>query len=155
MDPGDAYVEDALEPNPEHAHGLCALLGDGHVARPGADEGDLLLRQHGDGRALERTGPCDGVVAHLGHVAKERVCLRVLDARDQDVLSGARELVGDRDDLLGRLAFAEDHLRHALPQRAVMIDDGKAEVSKRELPQLRDRVGYLRPTASNAEEQFG
>ena len=38
------------------------------------------------------------------------------------------------DDLLRRLALAEDHLGDALADRAVVIDHGEAEIRERELP---------------------
>ena len=78
----------------------------------------------------------------------------MIDARDEDVLPRPRELARDPDDLLGRLAFAENHLGHALPERAMMIDDRESEVRKRKLPQLGDRFFYLCTTALNAVEQL-
>jgi hypothetical protein len=50
-------------------------------------------------------------------------------ARDQHVACAAFEkLRGDGDDLLGSFAQTEDHFRHPVAQRAVVIDAGEAEV---------------------------
>jgi hypothetical protein len=45
----------------------------------------------------------------------------------------------DAEDLLGRLAFAEDDLGHALTERAMMIDHGVAEIAVGEVAQLAER----------------
>src|SRR5918994_3977766 len=56
--------------------------------------------------------------------------------------TGAEECAGGRfqafangDDLLGRLAFAENNFGKALPQSSVMVDPRKRQIFKREVPQ--------------------
>ena len=55
-------------------------------------------------------------------------------------MPGLVDLGGDRRDLLGRLALAEDDLGHALAQRAVVIDGREAEVAERQALELGHRV---------------
>ena len=52
------------------------------------------------------------------------------------------EPLADRDDLLGRLAFAEDHFRVPLAQGAVVVDAGEGEVFEGQMTQpVQRRVG--------------
>ena len=69
----------------------------------------------------------------LADLAEQRGGLRVVDPRDEHVLTRSGELARDPDDLLGGLSLAEDHLRYTLSQRPMMIDHGEAEIGKGEL----------------------
>ena len=60
-------------------------------------------------------------LAELGGALRREAC-------HQHVAPGGDHVPGDRDDLLRRLALAQDHLGEPVPQRAVMIDLRKAEV---------------------------
>ena len=77
-----------------------------------------------------------------------------VEPRDEHVLPGARELARDAGDLLGRLACAEDHLRRALPQRAVVVDRRVPEVGKRQVLELRHRVVDARRPPLHALEEL-
>ena len=75
-------------------------------------------------------------VGELRQIARHDRRLLRRQARDEHVLPGPRELLRDPDDLLGGLRLGEDHLGHSLAQRAVVIDDGVAEVDEGEILQL-------------------
>ena len=65
------------------------------------------------------------VLAHAGH---EQVVARIED------------LGRDGEELIGRLALPEDHLRRALPQSAVVIDGRDADVAERQLLERSHRL---------------
>ena len=56
-----------------------------------------------------------------------------IGARDQNVLGFVEQARHDGADLVGRFALAEDHFRDSVPQRAMMIDLGEAQVFERQV----------------------
>ena len=122
----------------EHAHRLGALLGHRQVARPGAHERDGPVPSGGMGvcSSVRRAG--ERQVLQRRERAHTSRALSGVEARDEDVLPGARELPRDADDLLGVLRLREDHLGHPLAQPPVVVDDGVAQVGERQVLQLGD-----------------
>ena len=84
--------------------------------------------------------PRIAAVAPDAHGARKRKILRVresllqargdrlIGARDQQIRRFFEQTRGDGGDLLRRLALAEDHFREAVPQRAMMIQLGAAQI---------------------------
>ncbi len=66
----------------------------------------------------------------------------------------AAELPRDADDLVGRLALAENDLGDALPQCAMMIDRGVTQVGEREIAQLGGRGFDARRAGAHALEEI-
>ncbi len=61
-----------------------------------------------------------------------------IGARDQNVLGFIEQAGDDGADLVGRFALAEDDLRDSVPQRAVVIDLGEAQVLEGHVAQTLD-----------------
>lgn len=59
-----------------------------------------------------------------------------VNACNQHVLAPPYQLTRDSLDLHGRLSLAEDHLRNALSNGAVMVHHRETEIRERELPKL-------------------
>ena len=136
---GDADVVESGDPVAEGLRREGRFLRDRHIARAagGDDDGAVPVRL---GQLAEQADLREGVIlqrVHLGNLVRR--FLR--DARDHDVLLPALAHGGhDADDVLVGLSRAVDHLGHALPQLAVVVDLGKAEILKRLKLQLRDGV---------------
>ena len=92
----------------------------------------------------------------LDALAARAPALARIEARDEHVLPGARQLLGDRRDLLGGLALAEDHLGHAGAERAVVIDGREPEIAERQLAQLGSALRRWRgsPRADRFQERL-
>ncbi len=57
------------------------------------------------------------------------------------------------DDLVARLTLCEDHLRETLPERAMVIHLGEAEVFVGQMPQLVERSADAERSAANLLEE--
>ena len=66
----------------------------------------------------------------------------------------SQQLADDRDALLERLAAAVDGLGHALAQRAVVIDQGIADLGERQAAQLLDGVVGVDRAAADVVDQL-
>ncbi len=65
-----------------------------------------------------------------------------------------RQLGKDRGNLGRRFSFAEDDLRHSGAQGAMMVDLGKAQILKWQMPQASDCVIGRELAASYIAKQF-
>ena len=70
------------------------------------------------------------VIFGVRHRGLDRLPRRLFRAGDQQRVSAADNLRGDRRDLIRGLPEAEDDLGKTLPDRAVMVDLGKPKVLK-------------------------
>src|SRR5205085_7921168 len=64
------------------------------------------------------------------------------------------DALGDADDLLDRLALAEDHLRYTLTKRAMVIDHRVAEIGEGEIAQALHRLVDIDLACSHLREQL-
>ena len=106
-----------------------------------------------DGRDLERARSRDRRILHLRHLLLHGRRLGGVEPRDEDILPRARQLLGDERDLFDGLRLSEDDLGRARAQRAVMIDGREAEISKRKVAQLGQRLLDRRAARAHAFEQ--
>ena len=128
MHTGHAAVGDEVGRDPERVERGETLLGDGKVG--GARRDDRHARRAGRRRAPHEraTGADASRVAGQGSVG-----LVVVGASQQHraaVVFG-QQLGHQRRALVGRLTGAVDRLGQSLPQRAVVVDAGEAEVGER------------------------
>ena len=75
----------------------------------------------------------------LGKLVAQRCGRFRAGSRDQQVGRAPCQLARDLDDLRGRLTRPENHFRHALPEGAVMIDLGEAQILEGHVPHALDR----------------
>jgi hypothetical protein len=66
----------------------------------------------------------------------------------------AVDRLGDRRDVAGALALAENHLRKTLPQRPVMVDLGEAQVFEGHVAQPRQRFSDRHRSAPHTFKKF-
>src|ERR1700677_593479 len=64
-----------------------------------------------------------------------------LEAGDHQVGAGGEDARADRRDLRGAFALAEDHLRYAAAERAMLVDFGEAEILEGQVAQALERRG--------------
>ena len=65
--------------------------------------------------------------------------LFLLQSGDHQVGAGGDDTRADRSYLRGAFALAEDHLRHAAAERAMLVDLGEAKVFKGQVAQALKR----------------
>jgi hypothetical protein len=68
-------------------------------------------------------------------------------ARDEHVVRVFEQAPGNGDNLLRGLAFAEDHLRHAVAQRAMVVHLGEAQIFERHVAQAVQRAVHIHRAA--------
>jgi hypothetical protein len=76
-----------------------------------------------------------------------------IDARDEHVLPGARQLRSDGCDLVGRLGLAQDDLGDARAQRPVVVDGREPEIAERQVTQFCERLLHRRAAGANPLEK--
>ena len=74
--------------------------------------------------------------------------------RDQHVARVFEQAPGDGDNLLRRLAFTEDHLRHAVAQRAMVVHLGEAQILERHVAQAVQRAVHIHCAGAHLFEQL-
>ena len=79
----------------------------------------------------QRDGACFRVIRRVGHDGTHGVVRVRLGPRHQQRLTAPDDALGDGGDLGRSLAYAQDDFGESLPERAVRIDAGKAEVLER------------------------
>lgn len=128
MQPRDADIEVARHARAHHLRDDRRLLRDGDVGRAGRDDGDVArLRAW---VRVEPGEPCVLVVCRAGQRARERGRMVRPDARHEHAAAAVEHLAGDGGDLRRRLADREDDLREAVPEIAMVVDVGEAEVGE-------------------------
>jgi len=134
VNPRDADVEEAFEAIAHQFDGQRRLIGDWDIGRSRGDNGDQAvpvdgqIALHGDGvTAFVKDGlggefpnPVEGLGGSPGH---------------QQIAGSFEQSLRDSGDLIRGLALPKDDLGKALPDGAVMVDVGIAEVLKREVAQ--------------------
>src|SRR6185369_5976732 len=92
------------------------------------------------------------------HERRDGVVSLTGGACHQQCRSAADNLVGDRGDLGRRLAETKDHLREALPYRAMMVNSRESKVrirlSAQRLDQLLERRGGFDLALRDSREQI-
>ena len=53
---------------------------------------------------------------------------RAIRAGNEQAVAGGDNTLGDGRDLIGGLSRAKNDFRHALPERTMMVDTGKAQI---------------------------
>jgi hypothetical protein len=138
VEPGDATVGQALD---AIAHGLRhhrGLLDDGEVRGARRDHRDQPDPGHGDGIDHGDAGQRVKAVGDLaGGDGVER---RGIGPGGQNILMVPRQMPRDGNDLLRRLARAEDGLGTPVAQRAMEIEAGEAEVGYGKVAELPEGV---------------
>ena len=152
MDAGDTDVVHAVGGAAHELGGDRGLLGDRDIGRAGAtddDAGTLRLA-----RAIKRDAAGVRVVDRVGQALLHRAICFDVGARDEHAVALRSETLGDSRDLLRRLALAEDDLRVAGAQRAVVINAGEAEVFVRQVTQAGECVVRADIAAVNGFEHL-
>ena len=94
-----------------------------------ADDGNLAFAATSSGRARHAPLPKrESAPLRLG-LHEQLSCFRG-GAGDQHILRLRQQRLSNAKDLVGRLPFAENHFRHALPHRTMVIHLGEARSSK-------------------------
>ena len=124
----------------------------GQIAGTGADHGDFAFAAQ-SAVAPDAHGAGGGEVLGLRMLALETLGGGRIGARDENVLGLVEQARDDGADLVGSLALAEDDFRNSVPQRAMMIDLGEAQVFERQVAQAFDgRVDVHRSGADLFEQ---
>jgi len=132
MDAGHADIVNREHFVAHHLRGDLGLLSHRKVAGSGAHHGDLAFPAQGP-IAPDAHGARGGEVFGLRMLAPQTFGCRSIGARHQDVL-GFVEQTGDYGaDLIGCFAFAKNDLRNPVPQGAMVIDLGEAQIFKRQV----------------------
>ncbi len=131
MQSRDSDVVQPLERDAKYPQRLSAFLGNRDVRGSGTDQHDRATRSRDHGKLF------DGDHARHGHVPRglnlleNRIRLHGINARGQHVLALTNEFARDPHHLFGGLPWAENHLRHTLPQNPVVIHGRVTQVSER------------------------
>ena len=110
----------------ECLRGEGSLLRSGQVTRPAGGNDDFALTD----RLRHLTDQTDLPVRVILQWECFTDCLRLVGRQtgDEDVVAAFLHRIGNGNDLRGGLAGAKDHLRHALPQPAVMVKLCNAQI---------------------------
>ena len=138
VDAGYADVVDRVDFVAHHFGGDLRFFRHRKVAGSGADHGDLALAvKRAVAPYAQRTGGRE--VFGFGVLLLQALGDFRRDARHQDIARFRQEGRRNRGDLIGGLAGTEDHLGHAMTQRAVVIDFCEAQIFERQVTQAIER----------------
>ena len=152
VDPRDAHVGDAFDPDPRGLGGDRGLVGDREVGGSRRHHGDDRVDRHVGGLHHDQTGGL--VVAGARHGLDRRRRLFRRGTGDQHGAGGAgRERHRDPADLFRRLAGPVDRLGMSGPQLTVMVDPGVGHGFVRERAENLDGVGDRRRAGCHVVQQ--
>jgi len=152
---GHAHIINPLHLVAHDVRGDRGFLSHGKVAGAGAQNRDLA-GPLGELLSLHRGAPGRLVMNHVLEFPFQGARMIIGDPGHQDALFVRVNPAGDLDDLVRRLAGAENHLGKALAQRPLGIDLGKSKVGHgRRLEGVKHLLaGYL-PEAEFLEQGDG
>ena len=153
MDAGYADVVNGVDFVAHHFGGDLGFFGDGEIAGAGADHGDhSFAARLAVAPDSQRAGGFE--IFGGGMFVLNAVGCFGTGPGDQKIGRFGQQAMGDRGDLVRRLAESEDHFRHAVAQAAVVIDFGEAEVFKRQVTHALHRgVDFERAVADLIEQR--
>src|ERR1017187_2507108 len=137
VDAGHADIVDGVDFIAHQFRGDPGFLGDRHIAGAGANHGDAAFAVNG-AVAPETDGAGEDRVFAAGQLGGDGGGANRVGAGDQNIARILQQAGGDGDHVIGGLALGEDDLWNAVPQGAMVIHLGEAQVFKGHVAHARD-----------------